>query len=109
MSSDYLDKQGNCKTVSQRAIDIIHVKAQGISSLADKEYLLNDLYQQIELADKALEMLENPEEARKVKQKKAELLRLRDNMESVRQYILNFRIQPEHYGLYIKYPPGFEG
>ena len=109
MSNDYLDKQGNCKIVSQREIDIIHVKAQGISSLTDKEYLLNDLYRQIELADKALEMLENPKEAEKVKQKKEELLRLRESMDEVRRYILNYKLQPEGYGLYIKYPPGYEG
>ena len=106
---DYLDENGNCKIVSQKAVDIIQVHAQGIESLYDKEVLLEKLYQHIELADKALEMLENPKEAEKVKQKKEDLLRIRESMEETRRYILNFRIQPETYGLYIKYPPGYEG
>ena len=106
---DYLDKDGNCKIVSQKAVDIIQVRAQGIDSIDEKEFLLHDLYKQIDLADKALEMLENPEEAGKVKQKKEDILRIRESMENVRKYIINYHIQPEQYGLYIKYPPGYEG
>ena len=109
MKDDFRDRKGFCRTVSQQDIDLIRVEAENIESPDDKVYLLKSLYKYIDLVEAALEMLDDPKTALKVKQKKSELLRLQENLQETREYIMRYRIQPEQYGLFIKYPRGFEG
>ena len=108
ISSEFLDKNGNCKKVTQEDLDIIRVEAEGIESIDDKIYLLEKLYKYMGAIDCALDMLETGN-AKKVKQTKNQLLALKDHAADTRQYILRYKIQPSRYGLYIKYPAGYEG
>lgn len=107
----FLDNSGHIKKVSQSDLDMIRVDAEDITSTDDKIYLLERLYKYIGIIDTSLSLLEskNKNAMKKVKQSKNELLNLKEYAGEVRQYIIKFRIIPEHYGLYIKYPNGFEG
>ena len=109
MKDSFLDRNGFCKTVTQQDIDLIRVEAENIESPDDKVYLLKSLYRYIDLVEAALDMLDDPKTASKVQQKKSELMRLQEDLQETRKYIMNYRIQPEQYGLFIKYPRGFEG
>lgn len=106
---DFLDEQGYCKVVSQKDVDLIRVNVDDIESTTDKEYLLEKLYRYIDIVNAALEMLGDPKTATKVKQKREELLQLQESLQEARHAIMEFRIQPKTYGLYVKYPRGYEG
>lgn len=109
MGWNIFSKEETFKTIAQRDIDLIRVEAEAITSTDDKVYLLKDLYKHIEAVEKALKLLESPETAPKVQQSRDELLRLQKSMEEVRAYIIDFRLPVKKYGLFIKYPKGYEG
>lgn len=108
LASDYLDKNGVCKKVTQEELDVIRVEAEGIECIDDKIYLLEKLYKYIGAIDCALDMIASGN-AKKVKQTKNQLLVLKEYAADTRQYILRYKLQPARYGLYIKYPAGYEG
>ena len=102
-------KQETYKKVTQKDIDLIRVEAEAIDSTDDKVYLMKELHKHIEAAETALKELDDPKTAPNVKQTREELMRLRENMEEVRHFIIDFPIPQKRYGLFIKYPKGFEG
>ena len=109
MSWSIFGNKETYKKVTQKDIDLIRVEAEAISSTDDKVYLMEELHKHIEAAETALKELDDPKTAPNVKQTREELLRLRENMEEVRKYIIDFQIPQKRYGLFIKYPKGFEG
>lgn len=109
MGWNIFSKEEICKTISQRDIDLIRVEAEAITSTDDKVYLLKDLYKHIEAVEKALQLLESPETAPKVQQSRDELLRLQKSMEEVRTYIIGAPLPVKRFGLFVKYPKGYEG
>ena len=106
---EFIDPHGFVKKVNQRDIDIIRIELGNATSTEDKIYLMERLYKHIGAIDAALEMLKDKKTACKVKQSRNELERLKDSAEETRMAIIKFKIAPEQYGLYIKYPAGFEG
>ena len=106
---DFIDKTGYVKKVNQRDIDLIRIELDSCDSTEDKIYLMERLYRQIGAIDAGLAMLADPKKASKVRQSKNELLRLKEIAEETTQAIIKFKIAPERYGLYIKYPAGYEG
>jgi hypothetical protein len=109
MHDDMLDKNGNCKTVSFKDIDLIRVEADAIESVDDKYYLVEKLHKYIDIVEAALEMLQDEKQAPKVKQKEKDLLRLQEYMQETRRFLMEYKIPPQGYGLFIKYPSGYEG
>ena len=107
--SEYIDKNGFCRKVSQEEIDMCVVELDNIQDPEDKIYLLERLYKIIGNIEVALDMLSDPKQARKVRQSKSELLNLKSYAFDVRMRILSFKFRPETYGLFIKYPKGYEG
>jgi hypothetical protein len=105
---DFMDKYGNCKKVTREDLDMVRVEAENIGSVDDKIYLLERLYKHIGAIETALDLLKT-KDAKKVKQTKNELEFLQTYAQDIRQYIIRFKLQPEKYGLYIKYPAGYEG
>jgi hypothetical protein len=105
---EYLDKYGNCKKITNEDIDMVRVECESIESVDDKVYLLEKLYKHISAINMALDMIKSGQ-GKKVKQTKNELEHLAQYAEETRQYILRYKIPPKGYGLYIKYPPGYEG
>ena len=90
---------------------MIMVEAEAIESVDDKVYLLEKLYREISAIDAALDMLDSkdPKNQKKVKQTRNELLMLKEYSNDVRMRIMKIKLQPARYGLYIKYPGGYEG
>ena len=100
---------GPVKKVTLSEIDMLRVEAENISSVDDKVYLLEKVYDIKAKIDTCLEMLDNKEQAKRIKQSRTELIHLRDELERTRKYIIEHSIGPERYGLFIKYPAGYEG
>ena len=105
----YLDDKGWAKPVDTRELDEIRVGIQDIDSVEDKVFLLERLHEQLGRLDNALSMLEDKKLAHKVKQNKSELLKRKDEMELIRQMIFKAPVGKMRYGLFIKYPQGYEG
>lgn len=105
---DFMDKNGYFKKITREDLDMVMVEAEAIESVDDKVYLLEKLYKHISAIDAALDMLES-KDGKKVKQTKNELLALKEYANDVRARILRTKLQSTRYGLYIKYPGGYEG
>ena len=97
------------KKISRSDIDMIRVEAENIESVDDKVYLLEKVYKLMEDIDLSLELLNNKDSAKRVKQTKSELLHLREELEHARKFIIDHRIGADQYGLFIKYPNGYAG
>jgi hypothetical protein len=108
-SFKYIDDKGFAKLVDQRELDEIRVGIQDIDSVEDKIFLLERLHEQLGRLDNALSMLEDRQRAHKVRQTKGELLKKKDEIELIRQMIFKAPVGKMRYGLYIKYPQGYEG
>lgn len=104
---DFIDR-GRVKKVSQADIDILSIQADNISNSDDKIYVLDLIYEKVSLIQTALELIER-DEKHKVSQSKESLLYLGKQLEKLRNKVLNVRIKDKQYGLFIKYPIGYEG
>ena len=100
---------GVCKKISLSDIDMLRVEAENIESVDDKVYLLEKVYKVNAKIDACLDALENKHEKYKVRQSKSELLHLKEELNKTRMYIIQHKIGPEQYGLFVKYPAGYEG
>ena len=105
----YIDEKGYAKIVDQRELDEIRVGIQDIDSVEDKIFLLERLHEQLGRLDNALSMLEDKQRCHKVKQTKNELVKKKDEIELIRQMIFKAPVGKMRYGLFIKYPQGYEG
>lgn len=109
MGWNVFGKDETCRIVSQKDIDIIRAEAEAITSTGDKVGLINELYKLIEPVETALKWLDIPEKAMNVKQTREELLQLQKSLAETREYIMSSRVPQQKYGLYVKYPKGYEG
>ena len=101
--------RGKVKKISQLDIDIIGVEIDKIENSDDKIYVLDLIYEKLELIRIALEMLEDKPNANKVTQSKVTLLGFKKQLDSFRKDALAAKISDKRYGLFIKYPEGYEG
>ena len=100
---------GIYRKISLSDIDMLRVEAENIESVDDKVYLLEKVYKVNARIDSCLEALEDKHQKYKVKQSRSELLHLKEELNNARMYIIQHQVGPERYGLFIKYPAGYEG
>lgn len=105
---DFFDKFGRIKKVSQSDIDVIRVEADRIENHDDKIYVLDRIYSVMVIIDRALEYIEMGRK-NKVQQPKALLEDFKKQLLEIRQYVTTLKIYEKEYGVFIKYPKGYEG
>lgn len=105
----YLDDNGFAKKVNRQKIDELRVEIADITTVEDKIFMLERVYDLMATCDNALDMLQQPKTAHKVRQTKGELDRLKEDIENVRHLIIQAPIGRRRYGLFIQYPAGYEG
>lgn len=103
------DKQGKLKKVSQLDIDVLNAETGRIETHDDKIYLLDRIYDKLKIVDAGLEYIESGDTRHVVKQTKQQLLDYKKQLEDLRQVVLATRIIEKDYGVFIKYPKGYEG
>lgn len=110
-SGNIFDKRGRLKTVTQSDIDILTVESEKIDTVDDKIYLLDKLYRYYELVVLGLEYIESSkgERAQKVSQSKATLLNMKNQLDKLRDQIMATKIIEKDYGVFIRYPKGYQG
>jgi predicted transcriptional regulator len=105
---DFVDNIGKIKKIQQVDIDIIAVQIEKMENQDDKIYLLDLIYDKIELVHTALDMIEKGK-TDKVSQSKVTLLGFQTQLEKMRNQILTTKVKEKQYGVFIKYPAGYEG
>lgn len=101
------DKYGKLKKISQSDIDIIEIEAGRIENEDDKIYVLDLIYDKLDLINAGLQMI-NEKQQDKVPVSKDKLLNFKSQLEKLRKQVLETPINRQ-YGLFIKYPVGYEG
>lgn len=105
---DLFDKIGKLKKVSQSEIDIIGIEIEKIENNDDKIYVLDLIYDKLDLINTALEYIDSGKKE-KVQQPKITLQGLKKQLEALRTDVLSVQIKEKQYGVFIKYPKGYEG
>ena len=104
----FVDKHNRVKPCKVRDLDIFAVEIANINTVDDKMYVIECLHDELDRVEYALMLIENGHEDR-VTQSKNSLMVYREN---VLKLIKDAKIAPipeERYGLFIKYPKGYEG
>ena len=104
-----LDKLGRCKRVTQEEIDVLRLEIEKIQSVDDKIYYMEKCYDKIHIVDYALALIGENDTRGRVRDSKQKLLKQKEQLLEIRDMITAKRISPERYGLFIKYPAGYEG
>ena len=108
---DLLDAIGNMKKVTQRDIDVLKVEAQKIVNTDDKLYVLDNVHCKLDIIETSLALIESgdPVKIKKVKVTKSTLLEMKKELDSIRDMVIKHEVKSDAYGLFIKYPQGYEG
>lgn len=106
---DWLDKRGKVKKIAQSDIDIISIEKDRAENEDDRLYVLDLVYDKLDVVNLSLDMLQDSKQAQRVQVSKDTLLRQRDQLNKIRKEVMDMNFPPKQYGLMIKYPPGYEG
>jgi hypothetical protein len=96
------------KKIHQIDLDILRVEIDKISTNDDKIFLLDRINRYIEIINTGLEYYET-ERDRLVPQSKHQLKMYLEELEKMRSQVLYVKITDKQYGVFIKYPKGYEG
>jgi hypothetical protein len=70
--------------------------------------VLDLIYDKLDLVNAALDYIEQGK-TDKVNQSKSTLTNFKNQLEKLRQTVLNTQVKEKQYGVFIKYPKGYEG
>lgn len=105
---DIFDKIGKMKKISQSDIDIIDVERGRIENEDDKIYVLDLIYDKLDRINVGLDLI-NQKKAERVPMSKDTLLKYKAELEKMRKEVLAIQLKDKQYGVFIKYPKGYEG
>lgn len=106
---EFIDKHGFVKKVDNKEIDIIRIEISDMETSDDKIFLIERVYKFLSIVNYSLSLLDDPELGKRVRVSKSMLQKQKSELEELRQTILEAKIAPKKYGLYVKYPVGYEG
>lgn len=105
---DIFDNIGKVKKISQSDIDFLALTVEKIDNNDDKIYALDLLYDKLDLVNLALDYIGQGKQD-KVSQSKQTLQGYHSQLEKLRQRVLAMQLPDKQYGIFIKYPKGYEG
>lgn len=105
---DIFDNIGKIKKISQSDIDFLALNVEKIDNNDDKIYVLDLLYDKLDLVNLALTYIGQGKQD-KVSQSKQTLQGYHAQLEKLRQRVLTLQLPDKQYGVFIKYPKGYEG
>lgn len=106
--NNIFDKYGKVKKVSQSDIDVIEIECGRIENEDDKIYVLDLIYDKLDIIETALDFIANNKRD-KVQVSKDPLNSYKKQLDNLRRVVLGKEIRPKQYGVFIKYPKGYEG
>lgn len=102
------DKYGKLEKITQHDIDIVAIQIDKIENQNDKIYLLDVIYDYEETLDLAEECLSDGRKSA-VMMTERQMKDMREELRALRKRILDTKITEKRYGVFIKYPVGYEG
>ena len=103
-----LDKYNRVKPCKMRDLDIFEVEIANINTVDDKMYVIECIHDELDKADYALMLLEYGKNDR-VTQSRSTIQAYKDSALKLLKQAKEAKIPEERYGLFIKYPKGYEG
>lgn len=99
------------KRIDPSIVDYITIRKDGIKSNDEKLMLVQYIYSKLDLIDYYLDIMNNPKYEKRYVflNSKAELIRMKEQLEQARVSILNYKIPITQYGVQINYPDGYYG
>ena len=99
------------KRIDPSIVDYVNIRKDDIKSNDDKLMLVSYIYSKMDLINYYLSIMENPKYERKYifANSRNELLRMKMQLEKLREIIVNYRIPETKYGIQIVYPDGYYG
>lgn len=102
------DNYGKLRKINQHDIDIVSVQIDKIDNQNDKIYLLDVIYDYLETIDMSINAI-NEGQQNLVKCNMRQLTDMADQLQTLRKQVLGTKIVEKQYGVFIKYPKGYEG
>lgn len=103
------DKNGKVKKINQNDIDILVIESGRIENEDDKIYVLDLIYDKLNVINAALDFIKANDKDKVVVPKET-LNTYKTQLEKLRTTILEMNLKPKQYGLFMKqYPKGYEG
>ena len=100
---------GKLKKIDKSEIDILRVEVDRMKTYDDKIYIIERIYDYLEIVDTGLTLIEDGK-AKKVQQSKDTLTRFKKDLMDILFVAKNTKIVEEtKYGVFVKYPKGYEG
>jgi hypothetical protein len=104
----FFDKIGKIKKVNKADIDVIEIELDRMANEDDKIYMLDRVYDQLEIVNMGIELIDTGKGDR-VAQSKNTLLGFQKRLEKIRDVILRAKVNKRQYGVFLQYPEGYEG
>lgn len=102
-----LDSSGRVRRLSPRDLDIYRAELERVNTVDDKIFLLERLYDLLEIAEYAKYLLEN--EPKRVMQSEQTINMYIEHIHEIIGEVNKRKVTQTKYGLYIKYPADYEG
>lgn len=107
-TTKYIDKIHKLKPLKWRDLDMYEAELLRVESVDDKIFLLENLHDELDRANLALQLIEQGrmdkvgQSKQTIQEYKIEVIKLIEKAKSI-------EIHKEKFGLYVKYPEGYEG
>lgn len=108
-SKRFYDKMNRITPVKMRDLDIFQAELTRVKTVDDKIFLLENLHDELDKVQLALDFLHDKNTAGRVTQSKSTLETYRKEIVKLISSAKEIEIKNEKYGLYIEYPAGYEG
>ena len=105
--SGAMDSSGRVRRLVARDLDIYRAELERVNTVDDKIFLLERLYDLLDVAEYALYMLET--EPKRVMQSEVTIKNYIEAVQEIIKMTNERKISREKYGLFIKYPADYEG
>jgi hypothetical protein len=102
-----LDSSGRVRRLSPRDLDIYRAELERVNTVDDKIFLLERLYDLLEVAEYAKYLLEN--DPKRVMQSEQTIDMYIEHIHEIIAEVNKRKVTRTKYGLYIKYPADYEG
>lgn len=106
---DWFGKTGKIEKVTSNDIDIIMIESNRIENENDRIYVLDLIYNKLDLIELSLDLLSNKDTATRVQVSKDTLLRQKEELLGIRKQVMSLRVKPKDFNVLIQYPSGYEG
>lgn len=106
---DWFGKNGKIQKITNNDIDMIMIEANRVENENDRIYVLDLVYNKLDLIEVSLDLLSNKDTAPRVQVSKDTLLKQREELLGIRKQIMSIRIKPKDFNVLVQYPVGYEG